>query len=162
MGLGFGKKKVQFWVKTAVPHQKRWKKCRFRPIWAVFQRIWWGTLVFGMSCPFFLPNPRPIAELQSYRWDFWFSSVWPRSIYVNAGFRGTAGQKLGYEIPKKGAKILPPKNIDPFFRPEIWCRFWFCYQSWPNSMIWLRSGHCIMPKTCQNRNEPPESLTYLK
>ena len=25
-----------------------------------------------------------------------------------------------------------------------------------------RSGLCIIPKTCQNRNEPPESLTYLK
>ena len=153
---------MQFWVKNTLPHQKRWKKCRFRPIWAVFQKFWWGTAVFTQNCRFFLPTPRPIAELQSYRWDFWFSSVGPRYIYVSAGFRGTARQKLGYKIPKKGAEFLPPKNIYPFFRLEIWCRFRFFYQSWPNSMISLRSGLCTMPKTCQNRNEPPESLTYLK
>ena len=146
MGLGFGKKKGQLIPKTRVPHQKRWKKYRFCPIRAVFQRFWWGTLVFRMSCPF-LPNPRPIAELQSYRWNFWFSSVGPRSICVNVGFRGTAGPKLGYKIPKKGAKNLPPKNFDTFFWLKIWCRFRFCYQSWPNSMIWLRSGICHMPKS---------------
>ena len=43
------------------------------------------------------------------------SSVGLRSIYASAGFRGTSGPKLGYEIQKKGAKILPPKNFDPFF-----------------------------------------------
>ena len=47
------------------------------------------------------------------------SSIGPRSIYVSAGLHGTTGPKLGDETPKKGAKILPPKNIDPFFRLEI-------------------------------------------
>ena len=84
-----------------------------------FQRFWWGTVVFTQNCTFFLPNPRPIAELQSYVSFFENSSVGPRSIYVSAGFRGTAGPKLGYEIPKKGAKILPPNNVYPFFRLEI-------------------------------------------
>ena len=68
------------------------------------------------------------------------SSVGPRSICVFTAFGDTTGPKLGGKIPKKWAKSLPPKNIDTFFRLGIWCRFRFCYQSWPNLLIWLRSG----------------------
>ena len=42
------------------------------------------------------------------------SSVGPRSIYAFAGFGSGTGPNLGGKIPKKGAKILPPENIDTF------------------------------------------------
>ena len=118
MGLGVGKK-MHYGVKTAVPHQKRWKKCRFRPIRAVFQRFRWGTAVFTQNCRFFLPNPRPIAELQSYVSFFENSSVGPRSIYVSAVIWGKTGQKVGNGDKKRGQIFLPPKIITTFYRLEI-------------------------------------------
>ena len=71
-------------------------------------------MVLTLNCTFFLPNPRSIAELQSYVGLFEISFVVPRSIYVYVGFGGTTGPKLGYEIPKKGAKFMPPKILTLF------------------------------------------------
>ena len=112
MGLRGSENKLQFRVKTTVPHQKRWKKCHFRPIRAVFQRFWWGTVVLTLNCSFSLSNHRSMAELQFYYWVFWNFSVGPRSIYAFVGFESGRGPKLGREIPKRGAEILPPENID--------------------------------------------------
>ena len=50
-------------------------------------------------------TPRPIAELQSYVGIFKNSSVGPRYGAVSVVIWGKTGPKLGYKIPKKGAKI---------------------------------------------------------
>ena len=91
-----------------MPHQNAGKSAIFVPLGPFFSGFG-GAPWFLPKLPFFLPNPRSITELQSYVGFFENSSVGPRYIYVSTGFRGTAGQKLGYKIPKKGAKNLPPK-----------------------------------------------------
>ena len=85
----------------------------FLPILSRFSAFLVGHRGFEPNLQFLLPIPRPIAELQSCFSFFENSSVGPRSIYVFAGFGDTMGPKLGDKIPKKGAKILPPKSIDP-------------------------------------------------
>ena len=78
-----------------------------------------GHRGFTPKLQFLLLTPRPIAELQSYVGFFENSSVGWRSIYVFAGFGDTTGPKLGGKIPKKGAIILPPENIDTFLDLEF-------------------------------------------
>ena len=76
---------------------------------ALFSAFLVGHRGFPPKLQFFLPTPRPIAELQSYVGFFENSSIRPRSIYVSAGLRGTTGPKLGDKTQKKGAKICLPK-----------------------------------------------------
>ena len=93
------------------------KNAEKQPEWdknGTFSSVFGGAPWFLPKTAVFLPTPRPIAELHSYVGFFENSSVGPRYIYVSAGFRGTAGPKLGLKIPKKGAKILPPKILTLF------------------------------------------------
>jgi len=98
---------------------KTLEKVPFLPNSGRFSAFLVGHHGFPPKLQFFLPTPRPIAELQSYVGFFEISSVRPRSIYAFAGFASGTGPKLGGKIPKKGAKILPPENIDTFLDSEF-------------------------------------------
>ena len=49
-------------------------------------------------------------------------------------------QKGGHNSSKKGGIFLFPTNFFMCIRCKIWCRLWFCHQTWPNFMIWLTYG----------------------
>ena len=76
---------------------------------ALFPAFLVGHCGFYPKLPFFEPNPRPIAELQSYVGVFENFSVGPRSIYVSAVIWGKICQKVGNGDEKRGQKICPPK-----------------------------------------------------
>ena len=110
MGLGGSEKKLQFRVKTMVPHQKTLKKVMFCLIWTVFQRFCLGTVVLNLNWSFSEPH-RSIAEIHLCHWDFWNSSVGPRFGGVSVGFGGTTGPNSGGKIPKRGLKFCPSKIL---------------------------------------------------
>ena len=113
MGLGFGKKRAVLGKNRGAP-PKTLEKVPFSSHSGRFSAFLVGHRGFYPKLHFFLPNPRPIAELQSYVSFFENSSVGPRSIYVSAVIWGKTGQKVGNGDKKGGKYFAPPKLLLPF------------------------------------------------
>ena len=67
-------------------------------------------------------------------------SIGSRPVAVAAKIGCKRGEKLGHGPGKRGPKNLPPKIFTTFFWLDIWCRLWFCCQTWPAFVMWLISG----------------------
>ena len=100
------------------------------------------------GAPRFLPKNvvmpiHPLDPTQNYNSTLAFLKIPP-----SGRKRGPFPQDLAAKLPKKegtvtkkgGKKFFPTKMVT-FIRCKIWCRLWFCHQTWSNFMIWLTYGH---------------------
>ena len=95
----------------------------------------WGAVKKRMRGPFSSGSPRPNAELDFDVGFFWNLSVGPSYAAFRTGRWRPTHQNWVRVNPKKAKNSHFLKKMNTPFGSEIWCRLWFCYQTWPSSMI---------------------------
>ena len=67
-------------------------------------------------------------------------SLGPRYGAFFAGLRFWDLTNIGHDNGKRGRGVGLPPKMSTLFKGRIQWKFWFCYQKWPNYMIWPGYG----------------------
>ena len=120
------------------------KKCRFCPTRDAFWEKPWGAVKKSVSCTFSPGSSSFNAELQCDVSFFQNLSVGPSYAAFRTGRFRRDCPKLGNVYVRKGGNFPLPSQILTLFLFEIGWKFWFCYQTWSNSMNSPSSGRSTL------------------
>ena len=142
--LGDPEEKGPLTLFLTAPQDFECQKCCFCPTRDALWEKAWGAIKKSDGMFFSSGSPSSNAELDFHAGFFRNSSVGPSyTAFCTGRFRRDC-PKLGNDYVKKGGNFHLPPKIPTLFLFEIWWKFWFCYQTWSNSMNWPSSGRSTL------------------
>ena len=113
--------------------------------WHLFHEKWWGIALLSQKCHKTQSCSSLDPELQYCKKVFENSSVGLRIRAFTAAFGAKIGQNMGNGAKMCGTSLergdfLFDTKIFTCIRCRIWCRLWFCHQTWLEFIIWLTYG----------------------